>query len=285
MKFIVYAPGDYSPNGGGSVALHKLAHNIASLGEQCYIVTSKKNPNYLATQITEQDGINMCNRCSDIMVIYPEVTQGNPLKSKNVTRWILYHVRNYGDYGIYADTDLIYKYAADFRLRFQRPHICELRAHEMNLDIFFDRNKPRSGDCFLIKKGNDKEHNYHSHSAICLDNYPAHGDNANQYLADVFNRCEVFISYDTATWLNVMAALCGCVSVVIPDKDVIADTWYNGYPYFKYGIAYGMNELNHAKETLHLVRPTLKSIEDETIRLTQQFIYNAKKQIKHENNF
>lgn len=276
MKFVIYAPGDYTPNGGGCVALHKLAHNIALLGEDSYIMTSKKNTDYLGVEVNQRQATEIC-KDGGAMAIYPEVTCGNPFKAKHVMRWILYHVRTYGDFGKFGKDDLIYKYAPYFTLRFEAKVHGELRANELNLATFRDLKLPeRSGDCYLIKKGNDKEHNAHREGAIKLDNYPSKGDKANEYLAEVFNRCERFISYDTATWLNVMAAQCGCLSIVIPDNGVNPLDFYNGYPYFKYGIAYGLTETEHAKNTLHLVNNNLLKIEAETMKETEAFIQKAK---------
>lgn len=279
MKFVIYAPGDYTPNGGGCVALHKLAHNIALCGEESYIMTSKMNPKYLGHMVTEREAVQLCAD-GKTMAIYPEVTCGNPFKSAHVMRWILYHVRTYDNHGMFGPNDLIYKYAPFFTLRNEQPVHGELRANELNLDIFYDRHQERKGDCYLIKKGNDKEHNAHSEDAIKLDNYPSKGDFANNYLADVFNRCEMFISYDSATWLNVMATLCGCVSVVIPDANVTPEQWQAGYPYFKYGIAYGMGDLKHAILSRHLLRQELLNIEAETLELTKLFIQKSKETIQ-----
>lgn len=273
MKFVIYAPGDYSPNGGGSVALHRLAHNIALCGEESYIMTSKKNPKYFGEQVTQEQATQLC--ASGAIAIYPEVTCGNPFKATKVMRWILYHVRNYGMFGIYKPTDLIYKYANFFTLRFNQEIHGELRAHELHLDIFFDRNEHREGSCFLIKKENHKEQ-IHPAGSIQLDDYPKYGDKANNYLADVFNKCKVFYSYDTATWLSVMAALCGCLSIVIPNEGITPEQWHNGYPYFKYGIAYGLNDIKYAKQTKHLLKPELLKIEAETIEQTKAFIAKAK---------
>jgi len=270
MNFVIYAPGDYTPNGGGCVALHKLAHNIALCGERSYIMTSKKNLNYLVQQVTEAEAIELCK---EGIAIYPEVVCGNPFKASKVMRWILYHVRNTGTHGIFGANDLIYKYAPYFNLRFEQPIHGELRAHELNLDIFYNRNEKRSGDCYLIKKGNDKEHNKHSSTAIKLDDYPSKG--GNEYLADVFNRCEIFISYDTATWLNVMASLCGCVSLVIPDAGVRASEWHNGFNYFKYGIAYGESDIPYALATAPKLKDELLKIEAETMEETRNFIKQA----------
>jgi len=270
MNFVIYAPGDYTPNGGGCVALHKLAHNIALTGQRSYIMTSKTNPNYLGIQCSEKEAIELCK---DGIAIYPEVVCGNPFRAAKVMRWILYHVRNHDNFGKFAPTDLIYKYAPYFNLRFEQPIHGELRAHELNLDIFYDKGYARLGECYLIKKGNDKEHNKHHNGAIKLDDYPSKG--GNEYLAEVFNSCERFISYDTATWLNVMASLCGCLSIVAPDAGVTPEQWHNGFNYFKYGIAYGESDIAYAKQTAHLLKPELLKIEAETISETRNFIKQA----------
>lgn len=271
MNFVIYAPGDYTPNGGGCVALHKLANNIASLGEKCFIMTSKKNPNYLGTQVTEEEAIFLCKNGGGI-AIYPEVTCGNPFNASKVMRWILYHVRTYDCHGIFGANDLLYRYAPHFKLRNEQPVQGELRAVELNLDIFKDKGYNRKGTCYLIKKENNKEQT-HPADSIMLDDYPSRG--GNEYLAEIFNNCETFYAYDTATWLSIMAAQCGCLSIVMPNVGVTAEQWHNGFPYFKYGIAYGKDDIEFAKSTKHMVVPNLLKIESETLSETRSFITKA----------
>lgn len=270
MKFIVYAPGDYTPNGGGCVALHKLAHNIALLGEHSYIMTSAKNPNYLGIQVDESQAAELAKE--DAIVIYPEVIIGNPLNAKHVMRWILYYVRQYGDYGLFGADDLIYKYAPIYTLRQEQPVHGELRAMELNLDLFIDRGEERDGSCFLYKKQGHKA-NIHPADSIFIDSYRDRG--GNEYLADIFNYCERFYAYDDATWISIMAALCGCESIVVPDNGMTAEQWHNGFPYFKYGIAYGLDDLEYAKSTAYLVKEHLLSLEKESLELTAQFIADS----------
>jgi glycogen synthase len=81
---------------------------------------------------------------------------------------------------------------------------------------------------------------------------------------NIFNEKEIFISYDPLTFLNIIAAMCGCVSVVIKvdgistQFDWLQTTCVSSYVKDKgierlYGIAYGIDEIVWAKETLHLV--------------------------------
>jgi len=269
MNFVVYAPGDYTPNGGGCVALHKLAHNISLLGEKSFIMTSKKNPDYLGEQVNESEAIELCK---EGIAIYPEVTCGNPFQSEKVMRWILYHVRNVGEHGLFGENDLIYKFAPHFTLRNEQEVHGELRSLELNLNIFENKGLPRKGTCFLIKKENHKQH-VHPANSIQLDDYANMG--GNEYLADVFNRTKRFYSYDTATWLSVMAALCGCFSFVVRNQGVTPEEWHNGFPYFKYGIAYGETDIDYAASTQHLLKDELIKIEKETLEQTKDFIKNA----------
>lgn len=276
MNFVIYAPGPYSPYGGGSIALHKLCHNIASLGEKAYIVTAEKNPNYLGEMVLDSKIAQAKELCKNGIAIYPEVIVGNPFEANHVMRWILYHNRTIGNHGVYGEKDLIYKYAPEFKLRYDRPINGYLRAFELNLDIFIDKGYNRKGTCHVYRKMHyDSIKRIHDNSSIKIDGYAELG--GNNFLVEQFNNCEMFISYDQACYLNVMAALCGCISVVAPFGDTKAEDWYNSFPYFKYGIAYGLDQIEHAKSTLHLVRENLLELERESIELTKSFIETAYK--------
>lgn len=269
MNFVIYAPGDYTPYGGGCIALHKLCHNIASLGEKAFIMTSKKNPAYLGTQVTESEAVELCK---DGIAIYPEVTCGNPFKADKVMRWILYYVREHGDFGIFGEKDLIYLYAPIFTLRFPHQIHGELRAVELFMELFVDKGYTRSGSCFIHKKTRP---NYRRHpdNALNLDDFIQLG--GNEYLASILQTRETFYSYDNATWFSIFAAMCGCVSIVIPDGKHTAQEWYEKFPYFRYGIAYGEDEIPHALATQHKLIPNLIEIEQETLKQTEAFIKKA----------
>jgi hypothetical protein len=271
MNFVIYAPGDYSPYGGGCIALHKLCHNIGVLGEKAFIFTSKKNPDYLGTKVTESEAIELCK---DGIAIYPEVTCGNPFQAKKVMRWILYYVREFGEHGIFGENDLIYKFAPIYTLRNEQKVHGELRAMELNEKTFYNRNEERRGACYLYKKTHpDAVQRIHPNGSISLDSFANNG--GNEYLADVFNRSEIFYSYDNATWLSIFAAMCGCKSVVVPHPVIPASEWYGKFPYFKYGVAYGMDELGHAEKTLPLLHGNLLSLESQTIVQTKDFVKTA----------
>jgi hypothetical protein len=79
---------------------------------------------------------------------------------------------------------------------------------------------------------------------------------------NVFNIYEYFYSYDPCTFYSVIAAMCGCISVVVKVEGLSKEDWLNilaPIEYLKetgeqlYGIAYGEEEIEFAKNTIHLV--------------------------------
>ena len=80
----------------------------------------------------------------------------------------------------------------------------------------------------------------------------------------VFNNYKYFISYDSLTFLSVIAALCGCISIVIKVNGLSKQDWLDttaaadylrvtGEPML-YGIAYGADDINNAINTLHMTK-------------------------------
>ena len=82
----------------------------------------------------------------------------------------------------------------------------------------------------------------------------------------------MFISYDPCTFLSIMASLCGCISVVYPWDGLTKQEWLNTTAvaeYIKskgldnlYGIAYGLEDVQYAKDTLHLVKEQWTDIQN-----------------------
>ena len=264
----------YDPSSGGIIALHRLAHNIALLGEQSFIYTTSKNQEYQGLQIDE-DACRELVAGNDAIIIYPEIVYGNPMNAKHVMRWLLntpgkiaYRV---GD-GPDGPNDLVYKFADIFQAKDESKVCGTLSAFDTNLQIFYDRKEPRSGSCYIIKKGANKTLNRHDEDSINIDDYGNKG--GNHYLAGIFNRCETFICYDDACFLATQAALCGCLPIVIPGH-LERDFWHNNYPANKYGIAYGFGDVRHAIETMPLVKENLENMDRVTLEQCRAFIYQA----------
>jgi hypothetical protein len=256
ISILVWAVGcDYSDSSGGVIALHKLADRIALAGIPSYILTGNTFNGSAATVVHSISNLDM----DKTMVVYPEIVNGNPLGAKYVTRWLLNTPGVIGGNGIYDSTDLVYKYADCFSAPSGVTVDGTLLIFEPKFDIFFNKNEQRAGECFLVKKGRYKSLNQHGPNSINIDHFP--GDQA---LSDIFNKCEYFICYDPTTYHCVQAALCGCIPIVIPDEGLSKEEFRQRLPFYKYGVAYGFDDIQHARETQHLVAKNLLDLQKDS---------------------
>lgn len=249
VNFIIVAPA-YHPCSGGIVALHKLCHQLSLLGENAFIYSTSKNENYLGTLILPST--KMIFDDDNTVVIYPEIIQGNPLNVKHVVRWFLNTPGTNNDMTfVFENTDLVYRYSEAYGWGSARRQNNDstingiLTVMDVDFDVFQDKHQKRSGDCYLVRKG--KIGTLHRENSVCIDNFFERGYAANEYLSQVFNSTERFISYDPHTFLSVQAALCGCTSIVAP-YDLSFEEWMRTEPYTD-GIAYGLDDIKRAQET------------------------------------
>ena len=267
-RVIIAAP-TYNPQNGGSIVLHKLCDILNQIGISSSLTTTVKlngpanyfflNPQFNTSIAKEFDPLN------DI-VIYPEIERGNPYEAKNVVRYILSqahtvdlpegsHSSTWGnnDFWLYFH-ELFYDGLAEKNI---------LHIIQSKVDLYYDMGIERTIDsCYTYRKSS-KTLNQHPPNSIEVQY-----NNTDAQLLQIFNKCKRFYSYDTETYLNVLAALCGCESIVIPKEGKTRDMIIHKQPSFKYGIAYGLNDIQHAQNTKHLVKSHLENLEQTQIQDT-----------------
>jgi hypothetical protein len=276
MRIIVYSPWGYNESSGGIIALHKLSDNLVGLVDEAIIYTDPQgvNSKYRAKFMDNKATIPK-EWDKDTVVVYPEIIDGNPLGLKYVVRWLLNTPGVVaGDENTYLKTELVYNYAPYFFAKNMANYCGQLTAFELFLDEFISRNNTRAGTCFSIRKGAKKALNWHTSLDVPIDGWESKG--GRQYLVDTFNSCERFISYDHASFLSVQAALCGCLSIVVPDGITSKEEWHVKFPYFKYGIAYGEDDIEYAINTQNLVRSNLIELEKKSIEQTKKLVMDCK---------
>lgn len=264
INFLIWSPG-FDTNSGGIIALHRLADLIAKSGENSFIYTTHTFEGSSATVVNDNTPLNLIEE--ETMVIYPEIVSGNPFNAKYVTRWLLNTPGKIGGDGKYDNNDLIYKYYDYFVAPDESKVNGELRTFTLKLDKFYNRGLERNGECYIIKKGRNKIQNMHSLNSVNIDNYVN-----DDYLSDIFNKTETFVSYDSMTFHIQQAALCGCIPVIIPDEGVTREEFMKKAPVNKVGVAYGFDDIENAKSTLHLVHSHLEEMEKESIELVNEYI-------------
>jgi hypothetical protein len=226
--------------------------------------------NILNTDLTAYHNIE------NTLVIYGETVEGNPLGAKYIVRWILAPLGMIADSNIYLTwnkTDLVYMFNDDLKMKDKSDNIIKmLSAIHVNPNLQ-NMGLARSGCCHTFKKS-------HMHSSLNFihpdDSYFIYGESQDE-LIQIFNRCEMFISYDPLTFLNVIAALCGCISVVYKTDGLTKEEWIENTAISKYlkiknepfyGIAYGLEEVEFAKQTIHLVKQQWLDFQEYLIKET-----------------
>lgn len=205
---------------------------------------------------------------SNTVVVYPDLVYGNPLNAKNIVRYFLYYNRFSNDDNAYGDNDLFICYRKQFNDWKLNPKGYELYTPYYDLDLYKRTNfGERKGTCYIIRKGKHREDLPKSFDGPIID------DMSEERKVEIFNECEKCISYDTQTAYSGIAAMCGCLSIVVPEKGKQrSDYLSNGE--FGYGRAYGFDkeEITFAKQTSHLVEESYRNSNKKGKESVDQFI-------------
>ncbi len=185
MKYIICAP-EWTHRSAGICALYKLSDDLIRLGKKSRMVTvSGYEPPFKKS-----------------IVVYPDTTNGNPLKSLNVVRYLLMHAGYFGNDTQFPDTELMYYHSKDFVLDSRSPH------NILTIPITDESRFPykaagRSGTCYIARKYRD----VFGHTVTDL---PQGCIEITDYtdLSALFSNVKTLITFDN-TAINLEAALAG----------------------------------------------------------------------------
>lgn len=264
MKFIIWT-WEWSKQIGGVRALHNLCHQLNELGEEAYITTKKKNF-LLNTPYHDPD---MPFDLENTVVIYPECIDKNLLNAKHVVRWILYHQDITANYG---ENDYVFKFLESY---WSKKEKCDgiLTLFDFNLDFWKNNYKERPYNMIALRKGSGKYNpKYHMNlkNIFVYDELEKEKDET--IIKNFMNKSENFICFDSCSFVAAQAALCGCLTVVIPDNGYSKEQWISDHDFLRYGIAYGFDDIHHARSTQHLVKSHLREIESKGKDTVKEFI-------------
>ena len=299
-KFIVFSP-HYDSNNGGAIALHKLCDIINRHGGEAYI-----HPMFNSYEVSMLNGAEVCetvdkeknlllknfvavvnpdyrtpvrhifqdkNYNEDWIVVYPEIVFGNPLGAKNVVRWFLHNP--------WVHTGKFYYSRGEFHVRhstlfkeyiFPECHLSKstLNVVDFNLDKYSTEgaSQNRTGTAYCIRKGRGRQIEHDLSNSVLIDGMlPAD-------VIKVFKTVKRFYSYDMETAFSQYAALCGCESVVVPKSNITENQWHLDARY-RYGVAYGEENIENAQLTLPLLRPFMQELEHNATQQVMAFMNEA----------
>jgi len=243
---------------------------IKVIGEKIYTKSPYYNNYY-------EDDLDLNNT----ITIYGETIKGNPLNSKNVVRWILAElgiIYNKDIYNTWGKDNLVYYFNTERKFE-EYPHKIGNIYKQLSLLCINDKIKNydvqriHNSWCHTFRKSN-----YHSFikSMHPDESFEITREHNQENYIHFFNQYEYFISYDPLTFMNIIAALCGCISIIYPIEGVSKYEWLKmtaTWPYLKennlenlYGIAYGMDDIEYARNTIHLVKNQWDEIQDFSLK-------------------
>ena len=124
-----------------------------------------------------------------------------------------------------------------------------------------------------MRKGKSRDVVHDLTDSVCID------EMSHEEIAEIFNRCEYFISYDLYTMYSRYAVLCGCTSIVIPYENLSKEAWMPDKK-LRHGIAYGFDDIDFAKKTSKYVLDDLKKEEKQANESVKAFVQISEKYFK-----
>ena len=283
-KNIIIHTYPFTFNVGGIVVGFYLGVLLDNLGIRVRMYSDQKTKNHIYNNYYDNDfNINDC------VVIYGETIVGNPLDAPHVVRWILGELGisiNRDVYKTWGNNDLVYYFNSELKFNTFPDRMGNI--YKLLTVIYINSkiknyNNERHGYCYTMRKS-------HMHKKINIihpdSSFEITMSHSQEEYIEIFNKYKYFVSYDPLTFLSIIAPLCGCISIVYPLEGVSKKEWLQMgalSEYFKqtqlyslYGVAYGNtpDELEFAKNTIHLVQEQWNDIKNYENQLVQKFIYD-----------
>lgn len=253
LNWLIYT-GPYDKNLGSSVILHNIAKFLSELGD--IVVTTSKSP-FENIRHLSNDLLKTMEK-KDWIVILTE-TVDNVENFPNVVRWILYNPGGFLGYkGFFHPNEYIVQYGKSFTINTKFENCQEMTNLVFDLDYWVNLNMERENtNLILFKKGG---HFLYKESINLTGRILDDEEINDEVLLEAFNKHEKFITYDNETFHSIQAAVCGAISIVIPNGRLTEQEWRVSNPIRKWGIAYGYTpeQIKFAIETKHLLIDEIK---------------------------
>ena len=265
---IIYPHYSFDLVNGGVTVQYYLAKILDKLGIRVRIINiNGSEKNIIFNNV-------FCNdfNINDCVVIYCEGVQGNPLNAKHVVRWMLSPLGKNVPYdwvNTWGKNELVYYFNPEPRFIDKIGSIYKLlTCPYINPNIVNYNKNERNGTCFSYRKSNYHKiiNQFHNPNDFEINR----NHNQEDYI-NIFNKHKYFILYDPLSFLMTISTMCGCITIIHPVEGLsklewLHTTFYSFYLKSKnldniFGIAYGMEDISYAENTIHLAYNQMKDIE------------------------
>jgi len=240
VNWIIMSDSLKPPFRGGPVVLHYMAKKFLDYGDRVIM----NNPYHegvekLTTSFLMDKKHDLDNW---VLILTENDFRLEEFNIKNVVRFLLYKPNHQKKYNT---NELIIQYGKSFTLRTNYECALSIKPMVSKLNFWEDIKIKRSEtDLVLKKKGNinqsDKIYQGVELDELIKSDTPY--DEIEKKLKELFNKHKKFITYDNDTFHSIQAALCGAISIVIPDGRLTEEEWRSSNNMRKWGIAYGDTE-------------------------------------------
>jgi len=275
---------------GASISLHLMAYELASRGNYVYVFNEPYYPHPNIEVIPTKRFINDNGWWSsfewEVMVfnphrtvsLYTQLTWGNPFGTTYNARWVL-HDYDIDQWKTYGEQDYICNFG-EFKVP-EGTKQSQLTIFDYNFDKFYNmnnqnrkgfghiihKNTPEWGLDFLKKMGSTEIPNFNGQKNI-------------DYLLDEFNKYEYLLTFDDKSYYTTAAALCGTKSIILnPNPNTTPIEYRINNPIQMCGVAYGLDDIKWANETIGLVRENLLQLEKRDKITIHNFIEHWKNKL------
>ena len=147
------------------------------------------------------------------IVVYPEC-YGNIMKAKNVVRWFLYFYKYAETEGAYSKNDLFICYLWKYNTDALNPDHKTVRLNHFDSDLYKQYNfGSRKEKCYLIRKGYKRKDLPKTFDGPVID-----FGTTDREIVRIFNEYKYCYFYDLNTFLSKIAAVCGCIPILVVEK-------------------------------------------------------------------
>ena len=255
---ILSDPLNKPPHHGGPLILHYISKKLLEFGDRVCM----NYPFYEGCEKLTKEFFKNLNPKEWVLITTENDFRLDFFNFKTV-RLILFTGKNMEKY---SSDELVFQYGKSFTIGTKYENSPSIRPIVTNLNFWKDLGCQRSEiPLILIKKGNISKDKIIKGKIIDgIINMDGTREEVDFELLKLFNTHKTFITYDNNTFHSTQAALCGAISIVIPDGKLNEKEWRNSTKR-EYGVAYGNSEeqINFALNTTDDLK---KIIESELIR-------------------